>query len=281
MSALDQMGIEHAMLALDGTKITDVGLESIGKLTHLIELTLEETGITGAGFKHLAGLQDIRILKFAETAVTDEAADVLKGMRKLQIIGATNVKGITDKTIELVKDLPNIHTMELRGTSVTDATVAMLSELKRMHCYDLAQSQVTEKGLESLKNYSNAQSLAIDGAQATEKGLQFVKDGLPLFQEIYLYGPEINDEFMTRAKTTLNGLQELNLFGTALTDAGLKQLAEVQSLTTVRIAQEGLTPEGIDAFRQALPNVTIAAVGEAGWEFIKPWGGAVAITPMP
>ena len=108
-----------------------------------------------------------------------------------------------------------------------------------------------------------------------------MKNGLALFQEIYFYGPQIDDAFMAESKETLNGLQEINLFGTGLTDEGLKHLAEVQSLTTVRIAQKGLTPEGIDAFREALPNVTIAAVGEAGWSFIKPWGGATGSSTMP
>ena len=86
---------------------------------------------------------------------------------------------------------------------------------------------------------------------------------------------------MAKAKTTLDGLQELNLFGTGLTDKGLEYLADVKSLTMVRIAQEGLTPEGIDKFREAIPNLTLAIVGDAGWTFIKPWGGATGSSTMP
>ncbi|MGH9875811.1 MAG: hypothetical protein ACRD9S_25440, partial [Pyrinomonadaceae bacterium] len=274
-------GLPILGLTLDGTKITDAGMESIGKLSGLIELTLNQTGITSAGFKHLKGLNQIRILKFEETAVNDDAVAVIKDMKKLQIFGATDVKGITDKGIKLLQQLPKVHTMELRGTSVTDATVAILSKYPRMHCYDLAQSQVTEKGLENLKNYTNVHSLAIDGKQASETGLRFVKNGLPLFQEIYLYGPDINDAFMSRAKTTLNGLAELNLFGTGVTDEGLKHLQEVKTLTALRIAAAKVSPEAIDRLRQALPNVAIAVSGEAGWHFITPSGVAADITPMP
>jgi len=66
---------------------------------------MEETGISSAGIKHLKNLQNIRILKFAETTIDDQAADIIKNMRQLQILGATNVKGITDKSIPMYTHL--------------------------------------------------------------------------------------------------------------------------------------------------------------------------------
>jgi hypothetical protein len=268
-------------MQLDGTKLTDAGMASVGKIPGLIELTLNETGITSAGFSSLKELKNVRILKFEDTAVDDKAAEVIKDMNKLQILGVTGVKGITDKSIELLQNLPDVHTMELRGTSVSDASVDMLSKLVRTHCYDLAQTKVTDKGMGYLKNYANVQSLAIDGKQGSEAGLQAVKSGMKYFQEIYLYGPDINDAWMARSKTTLNGLQEINLFGAGITDAGLKDLQDVKSLTTLRIAATEVSPGAIAAFQKAMPNVTVAVAGETGWSFIKPWGGKADITPMP
>ena len=107
---------------------------------------------------------------------------------------------------------------------------------------------------------------------------------LPLTQncpKYCFYGQDINDDFMARSKATLNGIQEINLFGTGVTDVGLKHLQEVKSLTALRIALANVSPEGLDQLRKALPNVTIAVVGEAGWNFTKPWGGTNAVTTMP
>lgn len=269
-------------LYLDGTKLTDAGLKHVGSLKGLIKLTMNSTAITSAGFKHLKGMKNMRILKFEEVAsVDDKIAPVLAGMKQLQIIGATGVKGITDRSIKSWYKLPDLHTMELRGTSVGDKSARLLKSLDHMHCYDLAQSKVTHKGLAQLKHYANVHSLAIDGKQASKGGLENVKNGLAFFQELYMYGPDINDEFFARSKKTLNGLEELNLFGAGVTDKGFKHLHDVKSLKAVRIASTNISPEAIDAFRQALPNVTVMVAGETGWKFIKPWGSAHDVTTMP
>jgi hypothetical protein len=66
-----------------------------------------------------------------------------------------------------------------------------------------------------------------------------------------------------------------------VTDEGLKQLADVKSLVMVRIAAGKVSPEAVAKFQKALPNVSVAMVGEAGWHFITPAGDEADMTPMP
>jgi len=56
-------------------------------------------------------------------------------------------------------------------------------------------------------------------------------------------------------------LRYLNLYGTAIGDAGLEQLTGLKSLRNLYVWQTKVTDEGIKKLKQALPSVNI----EKGW----------------
>ena len=53
---------ELEVLYLDGTKITDAGLEHIHDLPRLRFVTLDNTRVTGTGFRHFKGLPHLHRL---------------------------------------------------------------------------------------------------------------------------------------------------------------------------------------------------------------------------
>jgi len=53
-------------------------------------------------------------------------------------------------------------------------------------------------------------------------------------------------------------LRELNLKGTALTDADLANLATVVRLQSLNVSGTGVTPAGVDAFQKAVPKCMVA-----------------------
>ena len=63
---------------LEGTSVTDAGLEPLGALTGLYFLNLNETRVSDAGLEHLKGLTLLTELQLKGTRVTDE------GVKKLQ-----------------------------------------------------------------------------------------------------------------------------------------------------------------------------------------------------
>jgi hypothetical protein len=57
-------------LTLDGTKITDSGLERLRGMAQLERLWLTHTDVTDAGVEHLSGLVGLKELKLTDTRVT-------------------------------------------------------------------------------------------------------------------------------------------------------------------------------------------------------------------
>ena len=94
---------EIHVLILEGTEVTDAGLEHLKKLTQLQKLELGDTHITDSGLQYLAGLPGLQFLELHQTRITDQGLKHLEASNQLQGL--------------------NLH-----GTQVTDAGVAKLQQ---------------------------------------------------------------------------------------------------------------------------------------------------------
>jgi mono/diheme cytochrome c family protein len=66
------------------TSVTDAGLATLGKFSHLRALHLEGTGITGSGLANLTPLAQLNYLNLSETKVTQAAIAPLTAMKTLR-----------------------------------------------------------------------------------------------------------------------------------------------------------------------------------------------------
>jgi mono/diheme cytochrome c family protein len=73
-------------LNLNGKKIADDGIKSIGQLKNLIRLQLNNTLITDKGLASLQTLSELQYLSLAGTKVTGQGILELKGLQKLQTV---------------------------------------------------------------------------------------------------------------------------------------------------------------------------------------------------
>lgn len=76
----------------------------------------------------------------------------------------------------------------------------------------------------------------------------------------------MTDEGMDQIKS-MQSLEQLNLYGTAISDKGLEKLSGCKNLKTLFLWKTNATAEGIAKLKQALPNLTIEA---GGFSFKKP-----------
>lgn len=73
-------------LKAGSTKITDKGLETIAKLSHLTRLSLEHTDISDKGIAMLTQLPELRYLNVVNTKVSGSSAEALSQCRKLRVV---------------------------------------------------------------------------------------------------------------------------------------------------------------------------------------------------
>ena len=116
VSALRPLRDHIAHLDLARTRISDLGLDEVGRMTRLVRLDLRRTSVTDAGMSALSDLRQLRYLNLYGTAVGDRGAVSLEGLAGLRSLYLWDTQ-VTDDGVERLRaKLPSArirHRMEL------------------------------------------------------------------------------------------------------------------------------------------------------------------------
>lgn len=92
---------------LSRTKVTDSGMEHIGKLGRLTHLNLNRTAVTDAGLVHLGDLRSLEWLNLYGTPVTDASLPILAKHKRLKALYIWDTKITGEGADKLRKALPD------------------------------------------------------------------------------------------------------------------------------------------------------------------------------
>lgn len=113
-------------LTLNGSQITDAGLSNLAHLTHLKSLSLSQTpGITGSGLVHLQGATGLEKLTLAETAVQGRELQRLTAFPGLVRLALSGAK-ISDADLEPLTKLKNLEVLALRDVDLSPSALELL-----------------------------------------------------------------------------------------------------------------------------------------------------------
>ena len=105
-------------LHLDGTQITDVGMESLARIPSIVHLHLFDTQIGDSGVAHLSRLPNLVSLDLARTKVTDEGLKHLSGHQKLRTLMLSDT-AVSDAGMKHLTSNSTLRTVYVKGTDVT------------------------------------------------------------------------------------------------------------------------------------------------------------------
>lgn len=129
LSSLPNYTSKLKILKITHADITDVSLETIGKLIHLEELQLNIVAITGSGLSHLAQLKHLRSLELGCTDIDDVSLSSLLSQRKgIQNLSLFSCPHITDKVVGLITQIKGL----------------------KLQCIDIGKTHITDEGFSSL-----------------------------------------------------------------------------------------------------------------------------------
>jgi tetratricopeptide (TPR) repeat protein len=113
-------------LELDGSGLTDEGLQHLSRLRRLAYLYLGgNQGVTDEGLKALSGLSQLELLDLSGTRVHDEGLRHLRGLKMLSKLDLTCTP-VTDAAIDDIVALPALKQIFLIYTGLTADGVAKL-----------------------------------------------------------------------------------------------------------------------------------------------------------
>ncbi|MFI5384877.1 MAG: leucine-rich repeat domain-containing protein [Fimbriimonadales bacterium] len=144
-------GFEHLTeLVVNGTQVTDAGIQELKNLHSLKRLALADSRITDAGLRVLANFANLDTLILSGTQVTDGGLSALRGLKSLKLLILTDTE-VTDAGMQVLLDLPALETVWL-PKGVTDRGLFELAKLPSLRSVYLSDvPKVTFEGLVKLR----------------------------------------------------------------------------------------------------------------------------------
>jgi Leucine-rich repeat (LRR) protein len=186
---IDGSGLKHLAacrnlhtLEVPSERLTDSGMEQIGRLTSLEVLYLTSArgwpwsaSTTDASLRHLAGLTRLRALWLPE--VGDAGIVHFRGLKNLESLHLGSSR-ISASGLGPLQGLTRLRTLELHGAGVSDKALEPLRGLINLRSLIIDGTKVTDAGLESLKGLKNLQRLSV-GPKVSGAGVAELRRALP------------------------------------------------------------------------------------------------------
>jgi Leucine-rich repeat (LRR) protein len=199
-----------------GTWITDADLRRIATLPHLRKLNLTRTKITDVGMEHLAKLTGVTNLDlyYAEY-ITEDGIAHLKDWKALERLNLRGTK-VTSKVFPTLGRLTSLKSLDLAYTQIDDDGFEELASLPKLEELAIGGNRLTGSCLPLLKPIASLRRLDAGGMQRVDSGL---------------WGLALTD-YNLRRLAALTQLEALNLSGANLSDRGTDRPGQAEAIRT-------------------------------------------------
>lgn len=215
-------------LAFGGRDLDDAELSRLNKLKLLQELTIHQIHGSGRGFDVLQQLPQLRSLSLSRAELDSlRIADhpTLRHFRADECrIGDLHVTG-----------LPNLQWLGLRSLKTETVTIGDLPKIGWLDLSLVRADVIKRIALHGMPRLNTLQLMPIAADGSIEN--------LP---SIAILGDELLSDI-----ATFPNLEMLNIRYSAITDAGLKQLAPLRKLRSIEITGPNVTPEAVRQLQKA------------------------------
>ena len=133
------------------TAVDDHGLQQIGRLEGLIDLSLQQTAISDDGLIHLASLKNLRVLSLSGTLVSSQGISKLGQQSQLRRLRLSWTL-IDDEALVTLSNYHQLVELLLDGTRVSDRGVVRLGRLPCLEFLSLQHTAATRHSVRVLRS---------------------------------------------------------------------------------------------------------------------------------
>ncbi len=242
-------------LNISFTSVTDKGLQSITKLTKLMQVDLAGLELNDQHMQSLASLKDLCLDN------TRAGVESIRTLTSLTSLYMNFCKQMDDDTLNVVaKNMPNLRRLQLYGTDITDDGVSHLQQLSNLKFLLLSGVHLTDVCVMYLSSFTQLQDLCIINAPQIsgdymEESLECMK-----LKTINLEFTSCTDESL-QALTKFTELEDIRIGGTQITDEGVKKIfgdnaASFKKLQVLFLNSTKVTDASVDVLLKNLPSLT-------------------------
>ena len=167
-----------------GDPPTDEELAHIGKLEHLVSLSVGGTRVTDAGLGHLASLTKLRDIDLGGASISRAGIESLprESLRNVHVQDST----LTDDDLAAFERFPALKKVKLDRTKVTDAGILALVRCSTLRHLELDQTGITSAGVRDLLRRSpSLRRVEVRGTAMTQDDATELQREFPNVEIVY------------------------------------------------------------------------------------------------
>ncbi len=232
-------------------QISKKGYAAIGKMP-LEELILINCSMKNSDVKLVLKNPKLKKLDLSRTGVGDPGIAYLANS-KVESLWLRGIP-ITDKCIDSLQRMPNLHHLSLEGTPITDVGYEKLSKLKKIDWLNITATDGTADGLKYIGELPRLKTLYIGGAEFGTKGIENLSK-LKL-EYLNVEGDQsFNDQSLQAVLKYWPNIVNLHIDNTSITGSGLKVLSKFKRLSTLSLNSNNLSDNDLLPVLQ-MPKLT-------------------------
>jgi serine/threonine protein kinase/Leucine-rich repeat (LRR) protein len=225
-------------------RVQDAALEHLSGLAELEELDMHHNPQLGNdSLKPLAHLTTLRVLVLKGSAVNDAGLEALRDIKNLQSMGL-GACAITDAGMRHIAKLTELQHLDLRATQLTDAGMAHLRNLTKLESIGVSSPKIAGPGYDHLKALPKLRRLDLAGK--VQPSIWKHVGQLDTIVTLILNESTADDAALAQLKG-MTKLVYMEAHRTEVTDAGLKHLLDLPSLTGFVMDATRVTPQAYQA----------------------------------
>ena len=253
--------------------VTGDGIRELAPLKSLESIALRSCTITSEGFDALSRLSGLRRLRirgglFRELQEDVAAGRAFGGFRRLEALSLIWSDGFP---LTRMQQLESLRELRLHGTNLPvglkargslealhlqqmgelDDTllVGELEQFPRLRHLSIRCTDMTGRSVARLLEIESLEELSIRDSYVVKPGVSAGK-GAPNLARVTFNNVSGVDDLLLSQLVAMRTVQELDLSGTKMTDAGLRQLASLKKLRVLKLAgNKGVTDAGAKELR--------------------------------
>jgi hypothetical protein len=201
-----------------------------------------------------------RVARIIDTRGSMTDADVQKcaGLRELRGLTSWPNSEITGTGLKDIGEIRSLRELTLYSlwTADLDSWLGHMGKLSNLQKLNLSASEVSDSGLLQMTGLRSLRSLDLARTHVTDEGIAEIPRLFPALEELHLVRTDITDASL-KAVCEMKSLTHLDLGETLISDASVQYLSRMSKLTELELRSTMLSKNAVVDLQRALPSTRI------------------------
>lgn len=219
LSQMPKLGV----LAIDGSKLTARGLETLAKLKHLTGITMHNLRASEqqpGWLQNNSNLQAIRFYRCQLGPNTFRQFSNLKNLTRIKIPHAN----VTSADLQSLTNHPRLTQLILPDSKIDDRAAPHFQQMQSLQRLDLSNTQVGNEVCRQIAQLNQLADLNLDNTRVTDSGVQAILKGCPNLKHLHFNHCDISIKAFPATQKWPAKLTSLTLANTSLTGPEILKL---------------------------------------------------------